>query len=123
MSSYYARQKQLTYRDQNGKSRAEHQAHWKDFTFEGGPVIVKYEGSWGQIQVWAKDEAEGRRVIGHACAIAGIPAAGQGDGEWIVKTAKPGRNGKAGAFITATIEGLPCVTKRPGPSGFPVLSD
>jgi len=113
----FFRQKRLSYRDQSGSPQSVHQEHWRDFTWEAGPVIVKYVGPWGQLQVWAASEVEGRRVIGHACSVANIPATGQDPGEWFVYTAKPGRNGQGGSYVTAAIDGHPMVTKRIGPSG------
>jgi hypothetical protein len=109
--------KRLSYRDQAGATQAAHQAHWAGFTFNGGRTVVAYIGPWGTVQVWAADEAEGRRVIGHACSIAGIPTTGTAAGEWVVTTAKPGRNGQAGEFVVPQAEGVAFVTKRQGPSG------
>jgi hypothetical protein len=117
------RRKRLTYRDLGGASREAHQEHWRGFTFEAGPVMVAYVGYWGRPQVWAASEAEGRRVIEHACAIAGIPTTGAEVGEWIVTTAKAGRNGQGGTFTVPTAYGFPLVTKRSGASGPPVLGD
>jgi hypothetical protein len=123
MAGFYPRNKVLTYRDQGGASLEAHAAHWKDFTFEGGPWIVVYAGAWGQVKVWAASESEGRRVVEHACSIASIPLTGEGAGEWIVKKAKDGRNGKGGTFAVAMPDGIPWVTQRQGPSGVAQLAD
>jgi hypothetical protein len=117
------RQKRLVYRDQGGASQEAHQEHWRGFSFEAGSTVVAYVGGWGTVQVWAASEAEGRRVIEHACSIAGIPTTGAGVGEWIVTTAKAGRNGKAGTFMVPTAYGFPLVVKRSGPSGQPILGE
>jgi hypothetical protein len=117
------RRKRLVYRDQGGASQEAHQEHWRGFSFNAGSTVVAYAGSWGEVQVWASDESEGRRVIEHACSIAGIPTTGAGMGEWIVTTAKAGRNGKAGTFVVPTAYGFPMVIKRPGPSGQPILGE
>lgn len=80
-------------------------------------MIVAYVGPWGTLKVWAANEQEGRRVIGHACAIAGIPTEGAEAGEWVIATDSGGRNGRPGTFAVPEAEGLPIVSKRPGPSG------
>lgn len=111
------RAKRITYRDQGDTPQAGHQAHWAGFEWDAGNVVVSYAGDHGEIQVWAASEAEGRRVIAHACAIAQIPLTGAGAGEWIVTTGTGGRNGKPGRFGVAQVEGYTVVTKRPGPDG------
>jgi hypothetical protein len=118
-----SRRKRLTYRDLGGASREAHQEHWRGFTFEAGPVMVAYIGYWGRPQVWAASETEGRRVITHACSIANIPIDGPYAGEWVVTTAKDGRNGQPGTFAVPTAYGFPMVLKRIGPSGPAVLGD
>jgi hypothetical protein len=117
MASHRRRIKRLSYRDQGGVSQAAHQAHWAGFSFEGGRTVVSYCGPWGEVQVWAADESEGRRVILHACSIAGIPVTGSDVGEWVVAEAKAGRNGQPGEFVVPTASGVAFVSKRPGPSG------
>lgn len=113
--------KTLTYRDQTGQPQHVHQNHWLGFEWEAGNTVVAYQGDWGTVQVWALNEAEGRRVINHACQIAGIPLSGPNRGEWIVTQAKPGRNGKPGRFRTHVLDGSAVVTKRIGPSGAPFI--
>jgi hypothetical protein len=109
--------KRLRYRDQTGSSQAVHQAHWAGFEWDAGRVVVAYCGPWGEVQVWASTEAEGRRVVLHACEVAGIPASGVAAGEWVVTTAKEGRNGQAARFVVPTLGGVAVVSKRDGPSG------
>lgn len=113
--------KRISYRDQTGSPQEVHQAHWSGFTWEAGRTVVSYCGPWGEVQVWASDEGEGRRVIAHACSVAGIPLTGSGVGEWIVTEAKEGRNGRPGTFQVAMVDGGPHVTKRAGPSGSPTV--
>jgi hypothetical protein len=117
MPSHRRRIKRLSYRDQGGASQAAHQAHWAGYSFSAGRTVVAYIGPWGTVQVWAADESEGRRVVGHACSIAGIPTTGPNVGEWVVTTAKDGRNGQGGAFIVPMAEGVSFVSKRSGASG------
>jgi hypothetical protein len=117
MTSQRRRIKKITYRDQGNTSQAGHQAHWAGFEWQAGRVVVSYCGDWGEVQVWASTEAEGRRVILHACAIAQIPIGGAAVGEWVVAVAKGGRNGQPGRFIVPQFGEFPMVTKRPSPSG------
>lgn len=67
------KRKGLAYRDQGGAPLEAHSAHWADFSWRAGPVQVVSTGlAWGEPQVWAETEAEGRRVLAHAAAISGI---------------------------------------------------
>lgn len=109
--------KVLRYRDQTGKDVEAHARHWAGFRFRSGPVIVAAVGSWGTVQVWAESEAEGRRVVNHAAAIAGFDP---DSGEWIITRSKSPRFGR-----TVTVEVMPSgrgpwVSKRAGPDGVPV---
>jgi hypothetical protein len=115
--------KRLSYRDFSGSSREAHAAHWAGFEWDAGPVVVACTGEWGTVQVWAATEAEGRRVIGHAAAIANLPINDPSRSEWIVTSSKSPRYGKPGRFRTATCYGLPVVTKRPGPDGLPLIGE
>ena len=121
MGSFIGNGKRLMYRDQNGLGQNAHAQHWAGFTFQAGNLIVKNDGPWGQLQVWAASEAEGKRVIRHAAAIAGLAVDDPAVGEWSSTTAKPGRNGQPGVYRVASIWGLPTVTKRQGPSGPPLV--
>lgn len=117
MTSTRRRIKRLSYRDQSGASQAAHQAHWDGFVAEAGNVIVSYVGPWGEVQFWGATEAEGRRVVEHACSIAGIPVTGPDVGEWVVTTGTGGRNGRPGTFAVPSADGTPVVSKRSGPNG------
>jgi hypothetical protein len=117
MSSTRRRIKRISYRDQGNTNQAGHQAHWAGFEWEAGRTVVSYCGAWGEVQVWASTEAEGRRVILHACTIASIPTTGPQAGEWVVVTAKAGRNGQTGTFVVPEIGPYAVVSKRSGPSG------
>lgn len=108
--------KRLGYRHQGAPSQASQAAHWAGFTFQGGPVQVIYKGMWGQIQVWASSYAEGRRVIEHACAAAGIDPNNPA-GEWFSAVSSSPRHQRTATYQTAVKFGLPVVTVRPGPDG------
>jgi hypothetical protein len=113
--------KKFRYRDNTGASQAVHAAHWRDFTWEAGPVVVRAYGPWGQMQVWAVDELEARRVFLHACAIGGWELDRQLTG-WEVGIADGGRNGRTATMRTRRTPLGTEVTKRPGPGGFPTIS-
>lgn len=112
--------KRLSYRATYQPSQANQAAHWAGFEFVGGPWQVIYKGPWGQIQVWAESEAEGRRVIEHACAGGAInPQHPQG--EWfVVRVASP-RYAKPTRYRTMVRFGSPVVTCRQGPNGSPQI--
>ncbi len=114
-------EKRLTYRDRTGGSVADHVAHWDGFQWQAGPVMVFAYGQFGQIQVWAASEAEGRRVVLHALAAGGWaddPAEGV---EWEVAAATGGRNGRTGTMEVMQTRRGPAISKRNGPSGPPNL--
>lgn len=110
--------KLLTYFDQVGSTLEQTVAHWKDFTWQAGPVIVSCVGTpLGKPQVWANSIDEAKRVIGHAAAIAGVDLA---DAEWQVAPPKSSRYGMAGLMrVHRSSNGTLGITKRDGPSGLP----
>ena len=112
--------KKFSYRDNTGASQSAHAQHWQGFTWQAGSVVVRAYGPFGQMQVWAVNAAEGRRVIGHAAAIGGWDLTSP-DVSWEIGAARGGRNGRTGTMRTkATPLGIE-VTKRGGPSGFPSI--
>ena len=112
--------KKFSYRDSSGMNREGHAAHWQGFSWRSGPVVVKALGPWGQMQVWASSETEGRRVIAHAASAGGWDLSDPGV-EWRIGDASGGRNGRSGLMRTKeTPLGIE-VTKRDGPSGFPTI--
>jgi hypothetical protein len=112
--------KKFKYRDISGATREEHAAHWRGFTFRAGPVVVRAYGPWGQLQVWAEDEDEAYRVIRHACDIGGWNFDEQLERVEVGRT-KGSRNGRTGTMQTKETPLGVEVTKRDGPSGFPVI--
>lgn len=96
-------------------------AHWIGFRWTTGPVIVAAVGDWGTVQVWAVSEAEGKRVIRHAAAIAGFDPDDSSKGEWIVTGTDHPRYGKVAEVGIRVRRGVPMISKREGPSGSPPM--
>lgn len=107
-------QKRLSYRlpddGQNGYGNVESMAaHWSGFTWQCGPVIVKWlSNTYPQVQVWASSVGEGQRVVRHALSHMG---ADETDGEWQTTVCSSSRYGRI-ATVKATV-----VTARNGPGG------
>jgi hypothetical protein len=112
--------KRLGYRVQGAATQQGQAAHWAGFTFQGGPWQVIYRGPWGSWQVWASSEAEGRRVIAHACAAAGVSPTDP-EGAYSVNLSTSARHQRVATYRTALKFGLPVVTVRSGPSGPPLI--
>jgi hypothetical protein len=89
------------------------------FEWQAGPAIVTHKGaSWGTVKVWAATETEGKRVIQHAAAIAGINLA---DGRFLISStthARYGRTGRMGVEYW-DLTGKAMVGTRDTPSGIP----
>lgn len=116
--------KLFRYRDQMATDLAGHAAHWEDFTWNAGPVIVKHTGAnWGELQVWAEDADEGKRVIRHAGTVAGVNP--DAEGEWVITDSADPRYGQPGTMRLArrqSAEGeFLRISKRPGPNGLPTV--
>lgn len=114
--------KQLRYRDQTGASLEQHTEHWRGFEWQAGPVCVIHKGAaWGVPQVWAASVAEGKRVLRHAGAIAGVDP--DIDGEWVVTGTLNPRYGRTGTMLVKGLRnGAVSVTKRDGPNGLPQVA-
>lgn len=116
----------LRYRDQSNTDLAVHGAHWRDFSWQAGPVCVCHKGGpWGVLQVWAVSADEGKRVIRHAGAVAGVDPDSQG--EWLVTGSSDPRYGQPGTMrVERRVAGelrqdFLRVTKRSDPNGLPLL--
>lgn len=111
--------KRLSYYDGTGASQEALRAHWVDFTWQTGPVIVASEGPWGCAKVWAASEAEGKRVIRHAGAQGGWDPDDPAVGRWIVTSSADSRFGREALVRVKVRRGVPQISKRDGPSGAP----
>ena len=110
--------KVFRYLDQTAASLEDHVEHWREFTWESGPWCVIHKGlSWGVPQVWAVSPEEGKRVIGHAAAIAGVNLSDP-LGSWVVSRSGDLRYGREAEMRVARGRDLVwMVSKRDGPSG------
>jgi hypothetical protein len=114
--------KRFRYRSTSGLGLGEIVDHWKDFTWESGPVIVKHLGSsWGTPQVWAATADEGKRVIRHAAGEAGIDP--DQVGRWTISGSDSPRYGVSDTMRVDTKGGFYWITAREGPSGRPIVAE
>ncbi|MDI9407227.1 MAG: hypothetical protein QM522_11035 [Chitinophagaceae bacterium] len=106
------------YLDQTAAPLEDHVDHWRDFTWNAGPWCVIHKGlRWGVPQVWAATPEEGKRVIGHAAAIAGTDLSDP-LGSWIVTRSSDLRYGREAEMRVARGRDLVwMVSKRSDPSG------
>ena len=96
-----ALRKLFRYRDQTDTPLPDHVAHWESFVWQAGPAIVIHKGAvWGVLKVWAADAEEGKRVIRHAGAIAGVNP--DAEGEWEITSSSDPRYGQPGTMRIAT---------------------
>jgi hypothetical protein len=110
--------KRFRYLDQNAGTLEAHVDHWRDFSWNAGPFCVIHKGgAWGVPQVWAASAAEGKRVIAHAAAIAGVDLNAKGS-EWIVTRSSAPRYGLPGLMrVRRGRDRIWMVSKREGPDG------
>ncbi len=99
--------------------------HWKDFTWQAGPVCVINKGLWwGVPQVWASSADEGRRVIAHAAVEAGINL---DKSKWIYRSSKDPRYGLESTMSVRIYknasESWYAITNRDEPSGRPLVME
>ena len=113
--------KRFRYRGSSGVGLGAIVDHWKDFTFQSGPVCVIHSGaSWGTPQVWAASESEGKRVILHAAGEAGIDP--NQVGKWSVSSSDNARYGVFGTMRVDTTGGYYWITSRDGSDNRPIVA-
>jgi hypothetical protein len=113
--------KRFRYRSTSGLGLGEIVDHWKDFTWESGSAIVSHAGaSWGTPQVWASTADEGKRVIRHAAAEAGIDP--DQVGRWVVSSSSSPRVGVSDRMRVDTKGGYYWITAREGSNGRPIVA-
>jgi hypothetical protein len=112
--------KRLRYRSISGIGLDGLIDHWKDFSYQAGPVIVKHRGStWGTITVWAASIDEGKRVILHAAGEAGIDA--NQTGRWEISGSSSARLGMPGTMNVDTTGGYYWITARDDSDNRPIV--
>jgi hypothetical protein len=111
-------EKRFRYRSLSGAPLEDHASHWANFTWQAGPVcVINKGGPWGVLQVWAASAEEGKRVIQHAAAIAGIDLTRT---EWVVSSSKNPRFGRTGSMALKRLRGgALAVSMREGSDGLP----
>ena len=113
--------KRLRYRSLSGVGLGELVDHWKDFTWEAGPVVVGHVGAtWGTPKVWAASEDEGKRVLRHAAGDAGIDP--DQEGQWQVRSSAGTRNGVSGTMRVNKKGGYWWITARDGANNRPIVA-
>jgi hypothetical protein len=113
--------KRFRYRSTSGLGLGEIVDHWKDFSFESGPVVVCHSGSsWGTPQVWAATADEGKRVIRHAAGEAGIDP--DQVGRWTISSSSSARYGVSDTMKVDTTGGYYWITARDGSDGRPMVA-
>ena len=113
--------KRFRYRSSSGLGLGEVVDHWRLFEWNAGPVCVIHAGSsCGTPQCWAADESEGKRVIRHAFAEAGIDP--DQVGRWIVSGSDNARVGVSGQMRVDTTGGYYWITARDGSNGRPIVA-
>jgi hypothetical protein len=109
--------KRFGYRSNNPCELESLYEHWRDFSWNTGPVIVGHSGSaLGSPQVWASSESEGKRVIRHAAGEAGVDP--DQDGEWTIGSSDSPRYGLSHTVKLMEVRGLWQATARQGPDGY-----
>ena len=112
--------KRFRYRSKSGKDLGQVIDHWKDFTFNAGSVVVGHSGSpLGPLKVWAASANEGKRVIQHAGAEAGIDP--NQVGEWRIGSSDNSRTGMPGVMKVDITGGYWWITNRDGASKRPIV--
>jgi len=105
--------KLFRYRTKSSRDLGQLSAYWADFTWRAGDVCVRHKGAWwGDPQVWAESEDEGKRVIRHAAAEAGLDP--DQVGGWAISSSRSPRYGMSGTMRVARFQGFPWVASRDG---------
>lgn len=112
--------KNFRYLDQNFGQLEDHVNHWAEFSWRAGPWCVIHKGGvWGVPQVWAASAEEGKRVIRHAAAIAGVNVDAAGS-SWSTTLSTSGRFGQPGIMrVRRGTDRAWLISKRAGQNGLP----
>lgn len=111
--------KRTGYRSKSDRDSKQLQEYFADFTWEAGPVCVRHTGAWwGDPQIWASTEAEGKRVLRHIAGEAGLDP--DQAGRWAVSSSRNPRYGMTGTMHVRRLEGYPWVSRRQGSNMLPM---
>ena len=111
----------LRYRGSEGVELSAVVDHWRDFSWESGPVRVQHLGaSWGAPSVWAATADEGKRVLRHAGGEAGIDP--DQVGRWKVGSSNNSRLGVSDTMRVDTTGGYYWITSRDGSDQRPIVA-
>ena len=111
--------KLFRYRSKSTRNDDQLRTYWSEFAWQAGSTVVGHKGAWwGEPQVWASSEAEGKRVLRFAGGEAGIDP--DLDGQWVVGSSRSARYGQSGTMRLEKPRGTYWVTRRDGPSGVPL---
>ena len=112
--------KRFSYRSKGSMDLGDLIDYWKDFEFTSGPVVVSHRGSsLGFTQVWGFSVDEGKRVIRHAAAEAGVNP--DKDGEWQTGSCGNARYGLPMTMRVMRKGGFWHITDREGASNRPIV--
>lgn len=107
--------KLFRYRTKSTRDLGQLSEWWADFTWRAGDVCVRHTGAWwGDPQVWAESEEEGKRVIRHAATEAGIDP--DQVGRWATSSSRSPRYGMSGTMTIELYQGVPWISSRGGAS-------
>jgi hypothetical protein len=107
--------KQFRYRSKSSLDIAQRSAYWEYFQWQSGDFVVRHEGAWwGNPQVWASSEEEGKRVIRFAAGEAGLDP--DQVGEWKISRSSSPRYGMSGTMKIQLYKGFPWISSRGGAS-------
>ena len=112
--------KRFSYRSKSGKDLGGVIDHWSNFQFDAGSVVVGHVGSsLGTLKVWAASVDEGKRVIQHAAAEAGVNP--DQNGQWTTGSSDSSRCGVSGRMRVNTKGGYWWITDRKGAERRPIV--
>ena len=107
--------KLFRYRSKSSRNLGQLSSYWESFVWRAGPVCVRHQGAWwGDPQVWAESAEEGKRVIRHAAAEAGIDP--DKTGRWAISGSRSPRYGMSGTMRIHVHKGFPWIAARDGAS-------
>ncbi len=113
--------KRFRYRSSSGLELGQVVDYWKDFSFQSGGYRVRHTGtSWGNLEVWAASEDEGKRVIRHAAGEAGIDP--DKCGRWSTRRSNSSRLGVSDTMKIDTTGGYYWITSRDGSDARPIVA-